>query len=136
MAEVPLISSITFSNQDGILFCTVVLARIFHATRCCVVVTLYCISSPESPESCKNIICIYCTFLLSATIIISWLYTSLGYVSISSQVMYPPCFQHTKFYPESAFYTWIDSSFVFHKCVCWTSCHLFYLTSVLGTKYE
>ena len=60
-----LLYSTTFSNHDGVLFCTLVSTIMLHVTRCCVVVTSYFTLSPEFPESCNLIICIFlnvCSF--------------------------------------------------------------------------
>ena len=117
----PLLGSITFNNQDYVLFCTVVSNIMVYVTNFCVVVTSSCTSSLESPEYCKlfiwtllnifilrNIynlmviylprICFYSSLGYVSTVLPTWLYRYPGYVSIAPHNIYPPWFQHNQFY--------------------------------------
>ena len=51
MVVVPLLSIITFSNRDDILFYTLVPNSMVCVTRCCMFVSLSYTLSPVSPES-------------------------------------------------------------------------------------
>ena len=64
IVAVTLPSSITFSNQDNILFYILVSTIMVYVTRLCVVVTSSCNFSPDPPQPFKLIIFIFLHFLI------------------------------------------------------------------------
>ena len=82
-----------------------------YGPRCCIVVPSFCNFTPYYPEPWKISCAFSCTFLFLVIFRVSWFYIFPGYVYISTQDMYPPCFHHTQLSPEAVFYECVDSSF-------------------------